>query len=637
MKHLPTSVPWSWRLFLLWASGLSAAGWVLSWFGQLNAQAYGGLLLLGTMGSVIWWRREHPEGWVMPSLWRRRSRWRRLLPGGFLVLAGLALLGGLLYVPNNIDALAYRTPRVLHWLAVGRWHWIECPYQRLNVRATGIEWLTAPILALTRSDRPLFLIQWLSFLMLPGFVFGALRDAGVSRVQSWRWMWLFPTAFCFVVQAGGIANDLYGAGVSAAAAALAWRARRAKGEAAADALRWSALAIALTTNAKASNVLLLLPWSLVVWPALRSCVRRPLLTGAVAVLAGIASFAPTAWHNWRQCGDWTGARAEFAWTQPPGPVTAVVHNTLLWSLQNLMPPINPGSGKFNVIFETILPEFWKAKLDTFAEGYRHAYCIQELPSEEYAGLGANLAWWLILGAVVRLRHRSGWQAYRRIPGPWIAVTLVAPWVAALIYATQSAIQPNGRILAPFYIWALPSLLVPVAREVLTPKWRRRAEWLTLGSAAIAVILSPGRPLFPAHLTARWETSRRTFSLLNRVAIVYRVYGERADGFAALRQHVPPDVKTLGFITGNDPETSLWRPYGSRRVQHVLPPYSRSEMDRLQVQWVVINLAELEGRSGTTLEAWLRNVDGELVHRQAFTVAAELEPWHYAVVRLRPRP
>ncbi len=33
--------------------------------------------------------------------------------------------GGLIHAPANYDGLAYRIPRVLHWLAEGRWHLIE--------------------------------------------------------------------------------------------------------------------------------------------------------------------------------------------------------------------------------------------------------------------------------------------------------------------------------------------------------------------------------------------------------------------------------------------------------------------------------------------------------------------------------
>lgn len=633
------TIPWVWRAGLLWAAGLDVVGWGLSAIHQLNATAYALVLTLAGLATVLWWRSErthHRSDLTAPPLLRwRRHRWRRLLPAGFLGLAGLALLGGLLYLPNNIDALAYRTPRVLHWLAAEQWHWIPCPYQRLNVRATGFEWLTAPILALTHSDRPLFLLEFFCFLLLPGLVFTTLRAAGVRAVVAWRWMWLFPTGYCFAVQAGGIANDLYGATVSAAAAALAWRTRRLSGEAAATSLRWSGLALALATNAKTSNVLLGLPWLVLVAPALGQLRYRPWLTGVLASLALVASFLPQAALNWRQCGDWTGARAEFAWTEPPGAGVAVVHNTALWSLQNLLPPINPTAGKLNAAVESAVSESWKARLDAFAEGGRHAYAVRELPGEEFAGLGAGVSWWLILGAVVALRRVEGWRAFRRIPGPWLPAVLLAPWVALLIYGAKSAIQPNGRILAPFYLWVLPTFLIPGGRDFLTRPLRRGLELLVLGLAAMVVILTPARPLFPVHSVIAALGAPTPGSLAQRIETVYGVYGQRADAFGPLRRLVPTDVTQLGFITGNDAETSLWRPYGQRRLHHIPQPYSRVEFDRRGVTWVVVNIPELTARGGTSLEAWLRAVKGEVVHRQFLKLAAALEAQEYAVVRLLP--
>ena len=73
------------------------------------------------------------------------------------------------------------------------------------------EWLTAPLLLFTKSDRALFLINLISFLLLPG--------AGLQRVHAgrcspdprvaWHWMWLLPTGYNFLLQAGSVANDTF--------------------------------------------------------------------------------------------------------------------------------------------------------------------------------------------------------------------------------------------------------------------------------------------------------------------------------------------------------------------------------------------------------------------------------------------
>ncbi len=629
--------PWIWRVGLLWAAGLNAAGWVLSACGALNGMAYAAVLGLGFVGTFAWWQGERAtvlgaRQWPRRLGWGR-WRWRQFLPQSFLILAILGLLGGLLFPPNNIDALAYRTPRVLHWLAEGRWHWIECPYQRLNVRACGFEWLTAPILALTHSDRPLFLLNLVCFLALPGLVFSVLVQAGVSRRMAWSWMWLFPTGYCFAIQAGGIGNDLYGATVSAAACAFGWRARRRR---TAEDLAWSLLGIALASGGKTSNVLLILPWLTLVWSALPSIPRRPFMAGATAVLALLASFGPQAWLNWRYCGDWTGARAEYAWTVPPNWIVAATHNGGLFASQNLRPPIDPMAGKVNAWIEGALPEAWKSLLDQFAELGRHAYAVKEFPGEEHAGLGAGLTWLLFFGAALGWRRR-GWRRWftPKIPGLGETLVLFMPWVALGGFFVKSAIQTNGRILAPFYLWLLPSFLHLGGYDLLRTGCGRVVQRMIVAFSVLVVVLCPSRPLWPASTLLSALNTSAPGSGLERAATVYRVYAARAEAFEPLRRVLPMTERTIGFITGNEAETSLWKPFGTRRLRHVLKPYARVELDRLGVSWVVVDIRELELRSGTTFTTWVKAVNGEVVLRQPLQLIAARSAQEYAVVHLQP--
>ena len=41
---------------------------------------------------------------------------------------------------------------------------------------------------------------------------------------AWHWMWLMPTGYCFLLQAGSIGNDLFGAVFALAALDFALRA-----------------------------------------------------------------------------------------------------------------------------------------------------------------------------------------------------------------------------------------------------------------------------------------------------------------------------------------------------------------------------------------------------------------------------
>src|SRR5213075_3000362 len=165
----------------LWLSVFaSTAGWLLSAIHQLNIPGYlifSGLTLIALRLYRTYLTR--PSSSIpQSSIPHRRPifrlpipRFRRALPLSFAAFAIFIFIGGILYAPNQHTALSYRLPRVLHWLAEGRWHWIHTSNYRMNNRACGIEWLSAPLLLFTRSDRSLFLLNFIPFLLLPGQIF----------------------------------------------------------------------------------------------------------------------------------------------------------------------------------------------------------------------------------------------------------------------------------------------------------------------------------------------------------------------------------------------------------------------------------------------------------------------------------
>ena len=126
---MPAIAIWVW-----FCAFLNCAGWALSALHELNAGGYAVALLVWFAVWIIW--RKKTSTRLLPQIrWQKiRRRFRRPFPLAFLVLAAMALLGGVLYPPGNYDALAYRLPRVLHWLATGHWHWIHTVFERVNTR-----------------------------------------------------------------------------------------------------------------------------------------------------------------------------------------------------------------------------------------------------------------------------------------------------------------------------------------------------------------------------------------------------------------------------------------------------------------------------------------------------------------------
>ncbi len=134
--------------------------------------------------------------------------------------------------------LTYRMPRMLHWLANGGWLWIHTYNQRMNYSATGWEWAAMPLLLLRGNTSWFFLLNVISYLLLPGLVFAVLRQFSVGGRVAWTWMWLFPCGLNFVMQAGSGANDTISVVYLLSALYFAGRARTRRSI---EDVRWSVI------------------------------------------------------------------------------------------------------------------------------------------------------------------------------------------------------------------------------------------------------------------------------------------------------------------------------------------------------------------------------------------------------------
>jgi hypothetical protein len=123
--------------------------------------------------------------------------------------------------------------------------------------------------------------------------------------------------------------------------------------------------------------------------------------------------------------------------------------------------------------------------------------------------------------------------------------------------------------------------------------------------------------------------------LLRAQKVYEVYSHRSDPLAGIREWFPPGLRTIGFMgTDDDLDISLWKPYGSRRVEPFFFEDSPETIRRLGIQYAVMSGLNLEVK-GSTIGDWLQKSGAELLNttNATLTVSQGSEPWYF--VRFKP--
>jgi hypothetical protein len=627
------------KAVLLWVwfcAYLNCVGWVLSALHQLNAAGYAIALLIWFIALLIW-RKKNSDNLFPRIRWQKfRRRFHRSLPLAFLILAAMAFLGGLLYPPANYDALAYRIPRVLHWITVGRWHWIHTIFPSVNTRGCGIEWISAPFIALLKTDRLLFLINIASFLLLPGLIFSVFTRLGVRRRVAWHWMWIIPTGYCFLLQAGSIGNDLFGAPFALAAVDFALRARISKSQRDFFA---SLLAAALLSSVKVSNLPLLLPWAIALLPSLTLIRRWAVRTTALCVIAFFASFFPTAILNTRYCGDWSGLAPQGIGARKQPGLAAGAESVIL-IIQNLTPPLFPLTKLWHDNVTRVIPQGLHEQLDKIMESGSavEAFNIAELQIEENAGLGFGVSALLIISIAAPMFQNRPIKM-KRTTSIWQTSVRVAPFVSLLALISNSNLITIGRLVTPYYVLLFPILLAhPAQEQITTRNWWRTLTFAVFAAAAILLIASPPRPLFPVGILLKnIHASAVRHPALARVEEVYSVYRNRWDGFAPAREALPADLKVLGLVTYDDPETSLWRPFGSRRIEHVGPDDTAADLKARGVEYILVKTDVSEHWFGCSLDDWVKRMDAEIVRVVSLNLRASVGPRDWYLLRLQDNP
>jgi hypothetical protein len=169
---------------------------------------------------------------------------------------------------------------------------------------------------------------------------------------------------------------------------------------------------------------------------------------------------------------------------------------------------------------------------------------------------------------------------------------------------------------------------------------RRRIWRNLALAGFAVsavllILSVPRPLWPAKPVLRLLDAEHTDNfLLKRAWNVYAAYSVRADGFAPVIAALPPAANPLGFLAFDEPETGLWRPFGSRRIEHFSHEDLPGDLQARGIHFALVSEYTLIHNDKINLTDWLARMNAEPLQQFDLKLLAKQEPHHWLLVRFR---
>ena len=553
-----------------------------------------------------------------------RVHFRRLLPRLWLVLTLLALIGGIIYTPNNYDYLSYRFPRVLNWCWEQKWHWIDTANGRMNYSADLFEWMMVPSFLLFKTDRLFFLINFASYLFFPGLVFSVFRRLGISGRICWWWMWVLPSGYCYILQATGLGNDSIAAVYFLASLYflfLFWETGAGRH------LAFSTLAIALMTGAKASNLPLLLPWALLL-VFTRGQVLRVARPGAVVIVlavAAVASFGPIGVMNQIQTGTVFGDPDNIGKMKVTHPLLGVLGNALQIGSEISLRRCGIGSHR---------GIFWPPSVRSLlSEDFPRLELGQtEFPTEDGAGVGLGClmasALFIAASAWARRYHRAIVVTQNRV-GKWITG---AAAISLLVYMSKIASEAAPRLVTPYYLLVIAGVLTLAALDGQVVRWSlfRWAGLAVILSAFPLVVLAPARPLFPTHAVSGFLERHAGAGLSPRFDAVYGLYASRAFAFQDVMPLIPATEGRIGFLqNGNALEAALWRPFGSHRVVAVASGESGTEMRARGIHWVVVSGDALTHQQHTDIATVLTRWSGNLVAEKHFamTVHQGEEVWY----------
>jgi hypothetical protein len=584
------------KAFTFLVAWLVVTGWGLS---SLNALRWIGVVSLPGLATAVWLARRW--GGSGASFWRSLREPLGYWP--FLLVAGLGLLGQLLYPPTMLDSLTYRLPRLFLWLQNGNLQHVMAAEPRLDYMPQTWGLATLPLAQLA-GDQLVWVWTFASWIVLYLLAYDWALELN-GDVKKSRLMAFLASASTFaVLQAASSANDLF-AGVLALLAlrfVMNFERTRAGWE-----INWAVLAFCIAAGTKPHFAVFGLPLTLWFflspsrpWKAFRWA-WLPAVLGVWLLCSPVPSF----YLNLKSYGNWSGLD-HGANLKGKSPLWNLVLGGTMIGWQSLQPPVNPASAWLNRQLNRLVPE---------------PALTQKVPRFGLQTYPVTMVDGATLGLVTSVLFIAGiWLAIKREHlrwNSWPVLALGAGVAGIFIALSQFVSGAAGRAYCGFLFFALPLALMGWNR--MQAKMLNWSLYLSLGSSLLVLVLFPSHPLWPVRWVQQQLAGTPRFQRLAQQMEPYIEYSERADTGEALMRAIPFSARRVVILVGDDrPLLPLFRPYSLHRELLFLPPHATArDLNGLAADYVVTG-GGAEVEYPELLEYLKATNDWRLVRQQDYT-------------------
>ena len=197
--------------------------------------------------------------------------------------------------------------------------------------------------------------------------------------------------------------------------------------------------------------------------------------------------------------------------------------------------------------------------------------------------------------------------------------------------TDVTVGSASRLFTPYYGYIIAVLVVYIHDRAIRGCWFKMLAYLSFMVAGLLTIMSPGHPLWPvkSFLANNKDNNSR---LVKRMETVYSAYLSRYDAFRPLVDLLPSDANVVGMVQFDQIETSVWRPFGTRRVFHVTQEDTTETVRTRGIKYILVGEPFLQDNK-TTSDDWAQKMGGKVIARQVLLLRAAVGPVVWYVVQL----